>query len=63
VIPPGTVFPPNTKVQPGTILPPTCLLPGLPGVPDLLGGLGAVTGEAVGQIGGLTDVLKGGLHP
>ncbi|HEV7899312.1 MAG TPA: MCE family protein [Planosporangium sp.] len=63
LIPPGTVFPPNTRVQPGTILPPACLLPGLPGVPNPLGGLGAATGEAVGQIGGLTDVLKGGLHP
>jgi phospholipid/cholesterol/gamma-HCH transport system substrate-binding protein len=63
LVPPGTVLPPGTRFTPGTILTPSCLLPGLPGAPNLAGALGAVTGEAVGQVGGLTDVLKGGLHP
>jgi phospholipid/cholesterol/gamma-HCH transport system substrate-binding protein len=62
LIPAGTVLPQGTRLIPGTILTPTCLLPTQPGVPGPLG-LGGVTGEVVGQVGGLTDVLKGGLHP
>jgi phospholipid/cholesterol/gamma-HCH transport system substrate-binding protein len=62
LVPPGTVLPAGTRLLPGTILTPTCLLPGLPGTPNPLG-LGGTTGEIIGQVGGLTDVLKGGLHP
>jgi phospholipid/cholesterol/gamma-HCH transport system substrate-binding protein len=62
LVPPGTVLPPATRLVPGTILTPTCLLPGLPGAPNPIGP-GGSTGEVVGQVGGLTDVLKGGLHP
>jgi phospholipid/cholesterol/gamma-HCH transport system substrate-binding protein len=62
VIPPGTALPPGTRLVPGTILTPTCLLPGQPGAPSPFG-TGGTTGEVVGQVGGLIDVLKGGLHP
>jgi phospholipid/cholesterol/gamma-HCH transport system substrate-binding protein len=49
VLPPGTVFPPGTKLPEGTVLSPGCLLP--------------VTGEVIGESGGLVDVLGGGLLP
>jgi phospholipid/cholesterol/gamma-HCH transport system substrate-binding protein len=49
VLPPGTVFPPGTKLPEGTVLSPGCMLP--------------VTGEVIGESGGLVDVLGGGLLP
>jgi phospholipid/cholesterol/gamma-HCH transport system substrate-binding protein len=63
VIAPGTVLPPGTRLTPGTILTPACILPAIPGAPALPVAPGSATGEIIGQIGGLTDVLKGGLHP
>lgn len=50
VVPPGTVFPPGTKLPAGTVLTPECLLP-------------PPTGAVDGQLGGLPDVLTGGLRP
>ncbi|SCL27639.1 phospholipid/cholesterol/gamma-HCH transport system substrate-binding protein [Micromonospora pallida] len=49
LVPRGTVFPPGTELPAGTILSPQCVLP--------------VTGAIDGVIGGLTDVLGGGLRP
>jgi phospholipid/cholesterol/gamma-HCH transport system substrate-binding protein len=68
VLPLGTVLPQGTRLIPGTVLTPGCILPPTPGMPALpvapgTPALSTVTGEVVGQIGGLTDVLKGGLHP
>jgi phospholipid/cholesterol/gamma-HCH transport system substrate-binding protein len=50
LLPVGTVFPEGTKLPAGTILTPECLL-------------APVTGAVEGLIGGLTDVLDGGLRP
>lgn len=47
LIPPGTIFPANTRVQPGSVLTLDCLLP--------------VTGAVDGLVGGLSDLLGGGL--
>ncbi|MEJ3746532.1 MCE family protein [Actinomycetes bacterium KLBMP 9797] len=50
LLPAGTVFPKDAKLPAGTILTPQCLLP-------------AATGAVDGLVGGLTDVLTGGLRP
>jgi phospholipid/cholesterol/gamma-HCH transport system substrate-binding protein len=50
VLPQGTVFPAGTKLPAGTILTVQCLL-------------APVTGAVEGIVGGLTDVLTGGLTP
>ncbi|MFU8874508.1 MCE family protein [Micromonospora sp. SL4-19] len=47
LVPPGTAFPAGTELPAGTVLTADCVLP--------------VTGAVVGQLGGLTDVLGGGL--
>jgi phospholipid/cholesterol/gamma-HCH transport system substrate-binding protein len=49
-LPAGTLFPPGTTLPKGTILSPACLLP-------------PVTGAVDGVIGGITDLLNGGLLP
>ncbi|MFG2057560.1 MCE family protein [Micromonospora sp. NPDC048930] len=49
VVPPGTAFPAGTELPDGTVLTADCVLP--------------VTGAITGQIGGLTEVLGGGLIP
>ncbi|WP_406044911.1 MCE family protein [Micromonospora sp. NBC_00898] len=49
IVPPGTAFPANTKLPPNTVMSAECVLP--------------VTGAVTGQIGGLPDVLGGGLIP
>ncbi|NJC65015.1 MCE family protein [Planosporangium flavigriseum] len=64
VVAPGTVLPAGARLIPGTILTPACILPPAPGVPALpVAPPGSATGEIIGQVGGLIDVLKGGLHP
>ncbi|GAA4713230.1 MCE family protein [Phytohabitans rumicis] len=50
ILPQGTVFPAGTKLPAGTILTAPCLL-------------APVTGAVEGIVGGLTDVLTGGLSP
>ncbi|MEV1289149.1 MCE family protein [Micromonospora sp. NPDC049679] len=50
VVPPGTLLPPGTALPPGAVLSPECLPP-------------PPTGAVTGQIGGLPDVLGGGLRP
>jgi phospholipid/cholesterol/gamma-HCH transport system substrate-binding protein len=50
IVPPGTVFPPGTVLPPGYALAPGCLLP-------------PVTGAVGGVVGGVGDVLGGGLLP
>lgn len=62
LIPAGTVLPEGTRLVPGTILTPGCLLPTQSGTP-ILPTLTGATGEIVGQLGGLGNVLGGGLHP
>ncbi|MEU4714128.1 MCE family protein [Micromonospora purpureochromogenes] len=49
VVPPGTAFPAGTELPPGTVMSAQCVLP--------------VTGAVTGQIGGLPDILGGGLKP
>ncbi|RZU75632.1 phospholipid/cholesterol/gamma-HCH transport system substrate-binding protein [Micromonospora kangleipakensis] len=49
LVPPGTVFPAGTELPSGTVLTAECVLP--------------VTGAITGQVGGLPDVLGGGLIP
>ncbi|WP_446215039.1 MCE family protein [Micromonospora sp. IBHARD004] len=49
IVPPGTVFPAGTELPSGTVLTAECVLP--------------VTGAVTGQVGGLPDVLGGGLIP
>ncbi|MGC5019284.1 MCE family protein [Micromonospora sp. DT47] len=49
VVPPGTAFPAGTELPAGTVMSAQCVLP--------------VTGAVTGQIGGLPDVLGGGLKP
>ncbi len=49
LVPAGTAFPEGTELPTGTVLTAECLLP--------------VTGEILGQVGDLPDVLKGGLLP
>ncbi|MCO1594532.1 MCE family protein [Micromonospora sp. RHAY321] len=49
LVPPGTVFPAETQLPVGTVLSAQCVLP--------------LTGAVTGQIGGLPDVLRGGLTP
>ncbi|MFE9203584.1 MCE family protein [Micromonospora sp. NPDC007230] len=47
LVPPGTAFPAGTELPDGTVLTAQCVLP--------------VTGAVIGQLGGLTDLLGGGL--
>ncbi|MEW2383524.1 MCE family protein [Micromonospora sp. NPDC047707] len=49
LVPAGTAFPEGTELPAGTVLTADCLLP--------------VTGEILGQVGDLPDVLGGGLLP
>ncbi|MEV0723712.1 MCE family protein [Micromonospora purpureochromogenes] len=49
VVPPGTAFPAGTELPAGTVMSAQCVLP--------------VTGAVTGQIGGLPDILGGGLKP
>ncbi|MEV4544004.1 MCE family protein [Micromonospora echinaurantiaca] len=49
IVPPGTAFPAGTELPAGTILSADCILP--------------VTGAITGTVGGLTDILGGGLLP
>ncbi|MBM0238612.1 MCE family protein [Micromonospora sp. ATA32] len=49
IVPLGTAFPEGTKLPTGTILSPQCVLP--------------LTGAVIGQIGGLPDILGGGVTP
>ncbi|MGN9777083.1 MCE family protein [Micromonospora sp. H33] len=49
LVPAGTAFPAGTELPAGTVLTADCLLP--------------VTGESLGQVGDLPDVLGGGLLP
>ncbi|MDO3705025.1 MCE family protein [Micromonospora sp. C28SCA-DRY-2] len=49
IVPPGTAFPAGTELPVGTILSADCILP--------------VTGAITGTVGGLTDILGGGLLP
>ncbi|MFE9689487.1 MCE family protein [Micromonospora sp. NPDC005806] len=49
VVPPGTALPAGTELPDGTVLTAECVLP--------------VTGAVTGQVGGLTDMLGGGLIP
>ncbi|SCG70737.1 MCE family protein [Micromonospora inositola] len=49
IVPPGTAFPAGTELPSGTVLTAECVLP--------------VTGEVIGQLGGLPDILGGGLIP
>ncbi|MCW3813953.1 MCE family protein [Micromonospora sp. DR5-3] len=49
IVPAGTAFPAGTKLPPDTVLTADCVLP--------------LTGAITGQIGGLTDILGGGLIP
>ncbi|NJC74232.1 MCE family protein [Planosporangium thailandense] len=63
LVPAGTVLPQGTRLVPGTILTPGCLLPDQTGTTPTLPSLTGATGEIVGQLGGLGNVLGGGLHP
>ncbi|MFI7428067.1 MCE family protein [Micromonospora sp. NPDC049836] len=49
LVPPGTAFPAGTELPDGTVLTADCVLP--------------ITGAVTGQLGGLTDMLGGGLIP
>jgi phospholipid/cholesterol/gamma-HCH transport system substrate-binding protein len=49
IVPLGTAFPEGTKLPTGTILSPQCVLP--------------LTGAVIGRIGGLPDILGGGVTP
>ncbi|WP_346122114.1 hypothetical protein, partial [Micromonospora coerulea] len=49
IVPPGTAFPAGTELPAGTVLTAECVLP--------------VTGAVTGQLGGLPEILCGGLIP